>query len=169
MNDEEFKRRLSEVAEWEMPKLKDWEIKEAKKSARGKHKRTEEELYQLEHEQAFLEIFQGINPTHKPILIKVIHQPILCECGEIRDDGCPRDLKLHHANGKCHWRQKCLGCGKSQNPYTGKFDLGPQRASVVWAAFLRDTKGIYKTKGNLAKAANQQETITFYPDSKSET
>jgi hypothetical protein len=178
MNDDEFKRRLSEVAEWEMPKLTPTDVREAQKSARGKHKRTEEELYQLEHEQTFLEIFQGINPTLKPILTKVIHQPNLCECGKVCDDGCPKDLKLHHSNGKSHWRKKCLSCNMTQNPYTGEFDLSPQRASGIWATFLRESKGAYKSKGNIAKQtaamvtknetqtviSNDQETITFYHD-----
>jgi hypothetical protein len=50
MDKQLFEQLLSEVADWEIPKLKEWEIKEAKKSARGKHKKTEEELYQIEHE-----------------------------------------------------------------------------------------------------------------------
>jgi hypothetical protein len=183
MNDEEFKRRLSEVAEWEMPKLTPTDIREAKKSARGKYKRTEEELYQLEHEQVFLEIFEGINPTLKPTLTKIKYQPQLCECGKVCDDGCPKDLKLHQKNGKSCWREKCLSCNMTKNPYTGEFDLNPQKASIVWAAFLRETKGIYKTKSNNSKPqpttvtktynqtviSNDQEIITFYHDYKHKT
>jgi hypothetical protein len=63
MDKQLFEQLLSQVADWEIPKLKEWEIKEAKKSARGKHKRTEEELYQIEHEAMFKEIFGGVNPT----------------------------------------------------------------------------------------------------------
>jgi hypothetical protein len=183
MNDEEFKRRLSEVAEWEMPKLSDTDVREAKKRARGRGRPTNEELFQQEHEEIFKEIFDGINPTIKPVLTKIIHQPHLCECGKICEDGCPKDIKLYHIKGQSHWRQKCLNCGMTQNPYTGKFNLTAQKALGVWTSFLRETKGVYNSKGNIAKAAlstanklqhqtvitNEQETITFYHDNKSET
>jgi hypothetical protein len=183
MTDEEFKQRLSEVAEWELPKLTPTDIREAKKSARGKHKRTKEELYQLEHEQVFLEIFQGINPTLKPVLTKIKYQPQYCPCGKLWDNGCPRDFKLYHKNGQTYWREKCLNCNMTKNPYTGEFDLGPYQASTVWASFARETKNLYKSKGNQAKQpattvtkthnqtviSNDQEIITFYHDYRRQT
>lgn len=36
-----------------------------------------------------------------------------------------------------HCRNKCLTCGLQQNPYTSAWDLTPQRASQIWAVYLR--------------------------------
>lgn len=54
----------------------------------------------------------------------------------------------------------------TQNPYTGEYDLSVQRASVVWNSFLKESKGIYASKGNLVKniVSKDAETITKYPD-----
>lgn len=164
MDNELFKQKLSEVAEWQIPKLKEWEIKEAKKSARGKYKRTEEELYQIEHEQAFLEIYGGVNPTAPAELIKLKCQGHDCEsCGRYCENGQHTEKKLYEANNKKHWREKCVTCNKFKNPISGKFDLDPSVAAHKWNAFLRDTKGAYKTARN--KALEETSVlIRSYPD-----
>lgn len=73
----------------------------------------------------------------------------------------------------------------TQDPYTGKFDLNSQKASVVWHSFLRETKGTSQSKGNIAKGLvnviidktapnvvtieNEHEIITFHRDNKPST
>jgi len=57
MDDEVFKQKLSEVAEWRVPKLKEWEVEQAKQKARGKGRASLEDLYEEEHNKIFLEIF----------------------------------------------------------------------------------------------------------------
>ena len=72
MDDKKFKELLSQVADWQIPKLSQTEIKEARQRNRGR--RSNEELYQEEHEETFLELFEGHNPTMAPELLKVKNQ-----------------------------------------------------------------------------------------------
>lgn len=150
MDNELFKQRLSEVAEWAIPKLTKTDINEAKSRARGR--RSAEQRYQEEHEQVFAEIFEGINPTHPPEVLKVKNQATVCDdCGCHCAEGRKKEKKLYDTGGKKNWRERCLTCNRNKNPFTGEYDLTPQQASHVWTEFLRVTKGTYKTQGNAAR------------------
>lgn len=149
MNDEEFKRKLSEVAEWKLPDTPRETSLNAKKK-RGR--KSVEEKYQDEHEEIFMELFDGINPTYPPMLTKVKYTPSTCECGKFCANSCKKEAKLYQTQGKNCWRIRCVTCGMTKNPYTGEFNLSTQKASVVWHSFLRETKGTSISKGNIAKA-----------------
>jgi hypothetical protein len=174
MDDEEFRRRLSEVAEWKLPETpRETSLNQKKKRGR----KSNEQRYEEEHEQVFLELFDGTNPTYAPMLTKIKYQPTTCECGRVCNNGCEKEAKLYQKKDKCHWRWKCKTCGMTQDPYTGEFTLNAQKASLVWSAFLRETKGAYKTAGNELRKKfmidktiieNPVETITFYHDYKQE-
>jgi len=161
MNDEEFKHKLSEVAEWRMPKISSTDVKIAKQKARGKGRPTKEQLYQEEHEQVFIDLFEGINPTYTPLVTKVKHCAVDCECGRVCEQGCEQDAKGYTSQGKRYWRWRCKTCGMTKNPYTGAWDLDGQKASIVWNSFLRETLGVYQSKGNMAK---ENIIIRIYPD-----
>lgn len=136
MNDEEFKRKLSEVAEWKIPDTPRETSLNAKKK-RGR-KSNEDEYMEL-REEIFYEEFGGVNPTYPPMLLKVKCQPTTCEdCGKICENGRKKEKKLYDTN-RNHWREKCVTCGMNQNPYTGKFDLTPGQAAVQWSDWLRKT------------------------------
>lgn len=178
MDDAEFKRRLSEVAEWKLPDTpRETSLNQKKKRGR----KSAEEKYQDEHEEVFMELFEGVNPTYAPMLLKVKCQPTDCvKCGQHCPNGRQEEKKLYEANKKKHWRTRCVTCGKTENPYTGKFDLTNGNASAVWNSFVRDTKGAYKSKGNIKKEQltplnngtrieNEHEIITFYHGNKSQT
>jgi hypothetical protein len=158
MDDEEFRKRLSEVAEWTIPDTPRETSLNAKKK-RGR--KSAEEKYQDEHEEIFMELFEGTNPTYPPLLTRIKHTPTTCECGRVCSNGCDKEAKLYQTQGKNCWRWKCKTCGMTQDPYTGEFTLNAQKASIVWNSFLRETKGAYASKGNLVK-----DTITIrkYPD-----
>lgn len=164
MDDELFKQKLSEVAQWRMPSTvtgtKSGEAKRPRKRGRP----SAEDLYQEEHEQVFLEMFNGINPTFPLQLVKVKCQSTICEdCGKLCENGINKEKKQYESNKIKHWRERCVTCGFCQNPYTGAFDLPSAKASMVWNSYLRETKGAYVSKGNLAKQAkNSQETITIH-------
>lgn len=126
MDKQLFEQLLSQVADWEVPKLKDWEIEEAKKSARGKHKKTEEELYQIEHEEIFKEIFGGVNPTHTPELKTVKVKAVDCpDCGKHCPNGRKEEIKYYHETPGhiAHRRQRCLECNKYRDPDDGTYTL----------------------------------------------
>ena len=139
MNNDELKQKLAEVAEWQMPKLKDHEIAVAKQRARGRGRPSTEDLYQEEHEQVFLDIFQGVNPTHPLELVKVHVKPVDCEdCGRHCETGRQMEIKFYYATARhvAHRRTRCVTCNKYKDPNTGEFTLnqGPAcQAFLNWA------------------------------------
>ena len=174
MTDEEFKKRLSEVAEWEIPKTPRETSLNAKKK-RGR--KSNEEQYMELREEIFQEEFDGVNPTFAPMLTKVKRCGRDCEdCGNYCPNGRETEAKLQEKNGKRAWRKKCVTCGKFQNPFNGKYELTGSAASIKWNDFMRETKGAYNTKGNAQREKvkvvitptqttvieNERETITFY-------
>lgn len=179
MDDKLFKQKLTEVAEWRIPKTVTGTISGDAKRPRKPGRPTKEELYQDEHEQVFLEMFDGTNPTFPPQITQVKRTACECaDCGRTCPNGRETEAKLHQKNGKKAWRQKCVTCGMFQNPFNGKFELQGSAASIKFNDFMRETKGAYNTQGNqqrqrvmLTKTIleSDQETITFYHDENKET
>lgn len=152
MDDTEYRKKLSEVAEWTLPKLSATDTKESLKKRRGRGRPTDEQRYQDAHEEIFLEVHNGINPSHAPVLLKTKNTACTCEdCGDICPEGRKKEKKLYETSGKRNWRERCVTCNRNKNPFTGKFDLTPSEAPHVWTTYLRETKGLYKTAGNAAK------------------
>ena len=162
MTNDEIKQKLSEIVEWEIPKIEKTEIKS------DRRKLTKEDEYQYAHEQEFMDIFEGVNPTVAPKVIRIKIQPVTCDdCGKHCPDGHRKEKKVYEANGNKHWREKCITCGMSQNPFTKQFDLTVAEASSRWANYWRDVKGIYKTPKNAIREDNG--IITSYLDPKDKT
>ena len=154
MDDELFKQKLSEVADWRIPKSLTEKPKQSDKP-RKRGRPSFESLYQEEHENAFLELHNGTNPTFPPELVRVKCSSTDCEdCGATCPRGRKKEKKLYEANKKRHWRERCVTCGMFQNPYTGVFDLPASNASMIWNNYVRDTKGTYNSKGNKKKIVN---------------
>ena len=135
MNDEEYKQKLSQVAEFTIPEVNSGgnpkRVKRGRKSA--------EELYQEEHEEVFLDLFDGKNPTVRPVLTNLKIQGCICEdCGKHCENGRHTE-KAKYNSSRPHWRQRCLTCGMNQNPFSGEWDLTNKNASAVWAVWLRKT------------------------------
>lgn len=159
MKEEEFLNKLSEVALWKIPETEQETSINAKKK-RGR--KSAEELYQESHEEVFLEMFNGVNPSQAPMLLKV-HNACDCEdCGKHCADGRHKTMKYHNTNNTPHWRERCDTCGMSKDPYTGCFNLNGTQASIKWNSFLKDTKGVYQTEGNQRRF----EIIRKYPETK---
>jgi hypothetical protein len=160
MNKLEWEAKLAQVAEWEMPKLN---ATEKKQIAKGR--KTKEDQYQDEHEQEFMAIFEGVNPTHTPVVTKIYSQPCTCDdCGKHCPNGRHKEKKIYEAYGHRHWREKCTTCGMSQNPFSKQFDLTVAEASSRWFNYLRDAKIAYKTELRESRGI-----VTYYPDSNNKT
>lgn len=166
MDKELFKKRLSEVAEWEIPKLSQTDLKESKRRARGR--KSAEERYQEEHEQVFAKLFQGVNPTAPPVLLKVKSSACVCDdCGKECPNGRHKEKKLYETGKekKRNWRERCVTCGLSQNPFTGRFELTISEAPHVWTDYLRERKGEYKSKRSRSQLPPEgHEVIRIYPE-----
>lgn len=133
-----FKQQLSAVAEWSIPKLSPSDLKEAN---RKRGRKSNEEIYQEEHEQEYIQLYDGCNPTHPIQLdrLKTICQT--CEdCGKTCEKGREKELKFYKKNSKVYWRQKCLVCGLFKNPYTQRFELNVNQAQSAVLSYLSDVK-----------------------------
>ena len=150
---EQLNLKLSEVAEFRMPKLSPSEIKISKQKARGKGRPTKEYLYQEEHEQVFLDLFEGINPTHTPELVRVHIKPVDCEdCGAHCVNGRQMEIKFYKSapNHVAHWRKRCKTCNKYRDPNTGLYTLPQGPACQV---YLNWAKSEYSSRNKQAKKA----------------
>lgn len=179
MDPELFKQRLTEVAEWQTPKLSITDIKDAQQRRRPRGRPTDEQLFQEQNLREFIEHFGDSNPTMPPELLKLKTQAETCAaCGRHCESGRHLEKKIYEANRTRHWREKCVTCNRFQNPYTGEFDLDPSIASTKWNSYLRETKNARKTQGNPPKAKtnsmiqtgavviaeDHREIIRIYPD-----
>jgi hypothetical protein len=151
MDKEQFKQKLSEVADWQIPKLNDTEIKESLKAIRGRGRPSEEEQYQWEHMKQFLEIHNGTNPTSPLELTKVKIAACVCtDCGKLCENGCKKEIKYYPATRGhvAHRRIRCITCGFYRDPNTGQFDL-PQGPACQ--QYLNWAKKQFLLKIRLAK------------------
>ena len=159
MDKELYKKLLSEVADWHIPKLTETE----KKQSRGRGRPTSEELYEEARQKIIIEEFDGINPTVPVEMLNIKKKAVICEdCGKECPNGYHKEKKLYDTNGKKNWREKCITCNMSQDPYTGKFTLNNSKASAIWNSYLRDVSRRNYTE----KVEESEGTITIYPESK---
>jgi hypothetical protein len=138
MDKELFKQKLSEVADW---RIQESTVSATVNAKRKIRKMSEEELYQYEREKMFLEEFGGVNPTMPVMITKLKCQPVECtDCGRQCEQGRKVDIKMYKCNGVKHWREHCLVCDLTKNPYTDKFDLSTAEASIKWNYYFRDQR-----------------------------
>ena len=163
MDDKLFKELLTQVADWRIPETITGTTSGDAKSPRGRGRPSAEESYQIQRERMFQEEFGGVNPTFPPQITKLKHQEKICEdCGQCCPEGRHIEKKRYTSAKKTSWRSRCVTCGLCQNPFTGQYDLSTAKASAVWADFLKDRKGAYKTPGNQAREAAG--VIKIYPE-----
>ena len=127
MDEEQYRRRLSEVAEWRIPEVK---LTALEKKQRGR--RSNEEQYQEKHEQAFMELFDGVNPTH-PIQVDQVKTiaEICQDCGRVCETGRRQEYKLYTGKKGSAWREKCLNCGFFKDPRNGRFNIDCNKAITL--------------------------------------
>jgi hypothetical protein len=137
MDQKLFEQKLSEVADWKIPES----LQETSANAKKKRgRKSEEELYQEAHEEIFMEIHGGVNPTITPMLTNVKCQPVDCEdCGQHCPNGRHTEKEYYRTNHG-HWRERCRTCNKHKNPYTGDFDMSAQASPAIWTAYLKGSK-----------------------------
>jgi hypothetical protein len=135
MKDEEYKEKLAQVAEWAVPKVTSTGNNKPIKKGR----KTKEKQFQEAHEQEFLDLFDGVNPTVQPVVTKILVQGCMCEdCGRFCEQGRKTEKKVY-PNNRPHWRERCITCNMNKNPYTGQYDLTNHESSAVWSNWLRKT------------------------------
>lgn len=143
MKDEEFKSKLSEVADWQ---LKDFSAETSpsgrtyKKRKVGKINVNEDDLSSTDEEDLDLDANADSAPVE---LLRVKVQACTCEdCGRYCEGGRKTEAKKHTGNNKNHWRERCLTCNLYFNPFTDKFDLKQNMVASTWVNWLRDGRRI---------------------------
>lgn len=119
MKQDEFLARLSELTEWEIPKVGPSGC--ALKPHRGRKSQEEKEWEENEEEAIGLPIKTGPNETIPPKIVKIKNQCKLCEdCQEVVENRLRTKRQVDYPTR--HWREKC-SCGIHRNPNTGCWDL----------------------------------------------
>jgi hypothetical protein len=156
MTDDEFKQKLSEVAEWGLPKLEQaTRTVGLAKHRRGRPPRVSEDVTDddTSNDQEDVNLVKdGANITYAPMLVKLKIQPTTCtDCGRYCEHGRQTEAQIYFKNGNKYVREKCFACKRHKDPYTGEFTLNPHSSSVVWHTFMK-TSGLkrYTTKRTAA-------------------
>ena len=146
MKDNEFKEKLSQVADWELVKIKLDSDTKRRLSYTSRKNIEQEELYELEQELAFYEQNNGTNPSIPPEVTKLHCKDEACnDCGKICHGGRKMEHKKYFKQDKSIWRHKCLNCNLTIHPETQQFSLSTHRANTVWNLYLNQ-KGYRKYK-----------------------
>jgi hypothetical protein len=173
MDEKEFLRLLSEVAEWKTPEtLVDLSPRRSKNKKKSKDISLSDDDYD-EQDDDDDEQIPKINETYPPQLVKLKCQAQTCDdCGKFCEHGRHIQRKIYESNKTRHWRDYCLTCKNFLNPYTKKFDLDTAIAAKTWNDYLRNPNRKKKPRPTVAVknvngikvVENDQEIITFYDD-----
>lgn len=146
MDDQEFKRKLSEVAEWRIPDTITDTVSGTTRKRRGRPTKdtnicSDTEEHDDEDDNDDTSDTQEKNNTFPPQITKLKVCAQTCEdCGRHCENGRQIEKRVYDTNNKRHWRQRCLNCDHYQNPYTGEFDLPRSTAAKTWNDFHRSKK-----------------------------
>lgn len=135
MDSKEFYQRLSELTEWEIPKP-------VTSSSIRTDKDHIEEIYSFDpvtEEEVITEIDMSKNETLPVRIIKIKHQPKPCEdCGKTVTNRIISIRRYEYP--QTHWRKYCGACYKTQNPFTGKYDLKEHLINNSYMSFFKQNK-----------------------------
>lgn len=132
MDDELFKQKLSEVADWEIPITME-STEQGRENRRRKMAAEDQDCY---------------NATYPPKLLKVKIKPQNCEdCGRECPQGRTVDYKVMiNKENKRFTKRHCKVCGLHEDPYTGQFSLTGTEASVKWNSYVKPVQRRYSVK-----------------------
>lgn len=153
MNDEEFKQRLSQVADWIVPECK---IEKALKKKKKRQAKANQKQYEEIQEEEIQDLVNGTNPTTPIEIIKIKIAAVNCtDCGRHCENGRKTETKKFNTH-EPHWRKTCVTCKMSQNPFTGEWDVPCSRSAIVWSDWWR-IHNIKKYKETVAITFKSQE------------
>jgi hypothetical protein len=143
MDPNEFKRRLTELSVWEIPKVPNGKGRPSDPNALNKRKTKYVSAITLAEDEDEEPIEEPItssetNQTLGPVVKAVKVRPTTCDdCGRKCSKGRQTEAKVYETSEKRHWRETCLTCSKARNPYTNKFDVPAAASSLVWQAYFK--------------------------------
>jgi len=153
MDEELYRKKLSEVAKWRIPKTLSLSADGIAKKPKGR--KSNEERYQEQHEKTFNEMFNGVNPTYPVHVDEIKRKGSACaDCGLICEEGRQQEYKWFQGKKKDSWRIRCGICKMYKNPYTGKYELNSTQAQAAMHSY---TNGL-----------EESVYVTFDPECKQE-
>jgi hypothetical protein len=147
MDEQTYRKLLSEVSDWEIPKqLEGASISSIYQRSKGRKNLMEEDLLEDPEQPAGQDC---LNPTYPPKLLKLKHPELPCEdCGKMVRGRC-KEAKLYVNKHIRAFKQRCLACDLHKDPYTGKFTLTGIEASVKWNSYCKPVNRRYELEKNL--------------------
>lgn len=145
MRDEDFKQKLSEVSEWEIPLTLD-------SSTVGKYVRKNKEPTEQQ---------DVINPTYPPKIKKLKTKSVECQdCHKVCEEGRHVEYRIiRNKENKSFIRRHCKTCNLYDDPYTGKFCLTGTESSQKWMSFAKPVARRYEPK-----STDRETRIVIYED-----
>lgn len=161
MDEQEFRRKLSEVAEWQIPDVleKSTKLIIKEKPNYDDNLDMDQELDQPcegdqddcddsdEHgETSGIRRYQKRtyeNRSLPPVITRLKIQSCTCEdCGKFCENGRQKEKKYYNENKAIpnHWRTHCVTCNRWRHPITGEFTLTPYNISSVYVSYLKTLK-----------------------------
>ena len=135
MDNELFKKKLTEVANWGLPTLE----QSTKTLGLEKHRRGRKpKIAEITDDTEDLGVIKdGTNVTYAPMITEVKIQSCSCpDCGKFCQNGRRTEAQLYFKAGKKFVREKCAVCKRHRDPYTGEFNLSPSQSSATWHKFM---------------------------------
>jgi predicted Zn-ribbon and HTH transcriptional regulator len=156
MDQEEFKRKLSEVSEWVIPDTTREITLNQKRKHRKKLSQAQQEPLEQQEQDDVDDVDDDdeqeqdvvvVNTTYAPVVVNLVIKPVDCEdCGKHCAKGRRLEAKFYQYGDRQMWRQFCNTCSKYKNPYTGKFDVNGQLAANVFNNYIRNRSIYLNTK-----------------------
>lgn len=133
MEQDEFKRRLSDVAEWKQ------EVKGPNGYRKGQQNVKYVSDWDDDDEDDYDEYDEVIDVDALNIPIEITKiKPIasVCDdCGLVVENRIKHFKKAQNRFGT-QWRESCYTCKKHKNPNTGKFDMTGTEGIQIWKEYL---------------------------------
>lgn len=139
MNDEEFKKKLSEVCDWEIPIIG---LHGGPAKPSRKRKSTEIIVDEFGEEQEVEVVDDDNNETIAPRIKSIFPITKPCEdCGQMITDRVVKFRLCELNSPKPYWKIKCHQCRRTRNPWTGEFNIEPDQVGRVFSAYRTEEPG----------------------------
>lgn len=153
MRDEEFKQKLTEVADWEIP---------LDSEGSNQHLKLKK-LARLQQQEDV-----EVNDTLSPRILNIKYCESSCEdCGKIVQ-GRRKEIQVYRNKSVCGLKEKCVNCGLHKDPYTKEFNLTGIEASIKWNRYAKGITSRYMKstllQPNLSLPQPNPQTVVYESD-----
>jgi hypothetical protein len=158
MNNDEFLKRLSEVAEWYRPQTGPngcYSVNKNAKLRKIEHPGTvtEAELAAMDEDevQEYYEQLMAWRESQPNELVPPEIKKLKIQSKDCEDchRHCPEGRQVQSkicSTGQPHWRTSCVTCGLYRDPATGQFTLTNKEVHNYMTGYYRPKLGVYASK-----------------------